>query len=225
MRLPPEIVDKYQQRYLADDGDTSFVVSKFDEPLGKIGEFGAHDEPMCAMLVESGHDVYGFDLRPPDKSLPPCNYTHIQGDFCKPNAAFAGEHFGTFDTFVCISVIEHVGLGTYKERSNIHHHYDTVGMHMMYLYLKPGGVVYLTTPMGGRHINYAPHWRIYNVKTLNYCLVGDFIVEEQSVFFTNNVVINNVLYHRNSPITRELVESHVSNPPHISVFLKLRKPK
>lgn len=157
------------------DADTSMFRKLFCEPVGKVLEVGAHDEPLANELFELGYDVHGVDLREYDKKLPACNYTYTRSDFCNLPAEFIQEHQGTFDCVFSISAIEHFGLGTYSEGKR-HAYYDVLAMRQMWHMLREGGVCYVTVPFGVSYVENVPHWRVYDYDSAYARLVQDFSV-------------------------------------------------
>ena len=218
MKIPAEIIQKYP----VGDADTAVLLSVFDEPIGKVLEVGANDEPIANILSEMGNEVYGIDLLPYDSKLPPCNYTYYQGDFCRPSDSFMRKHYGTFDTIVCISAIEHFGL--HKDESDRLPFYDVIAAHVMWQLLKEGGACYISVPCGKSAIAYGHHWRVYNREAIDKRLVQEFVREMACLFIADLVEINGEERNMGDPISWEEVAEY-DKPwcPHISVLLKLRK--
>lgn len=133
---------------------------------------GCLEEPLANHLAEQGFDVTGVDLRPyncgdeyigPEKPL----YNHITGDFLDAKID------GLFDMIISISVIEHSGLGYYKDK--IDEHADIRIMQKAAELLAPGGKMMITVPIGG--VSYqTKHWRLYTPNTLKL-LTAPFNVE------------------------------------------------
>lgn len=222
--------DKSTPQY---DLDTELFLSLFGEsPPGKFLEVGAHDEPVANIMADKGFEVYGVDLRTYDpteyvpgrgrEKAPPLNYTFVQADFCDLPDDFIKAHIGTFDYAVSLSAIEHFGLNTYKEGINSPH-YDTIGVHWMYKMLKPGGVCYVTVPLGGKHLECPPHWRVYSFEEISRRLVGKFKLESYAMVVAAEIEIDGVKYHRGNQLTHEQVAKHTGPSPHITILLKLIK--
>lgn len=224
MRIPAHLIPyglKIDNNFNG-DGDSAYFISKYDEPIGKIMEVGAHDEPMANILSQMGNDVYGVDLREYDPESPPCNYHYVRGDFCDLPLDFLKEHLGTFDCIFSLSAIEHFGLTTYDE-GDYSPYYDIIALRMMYLYLKEGGTAYITVPFGNPFKELAPHWRVYDVPSLMGRLAQDFHIEDMSVYVTAECVVAGKQRHAFGEITEQEILGFDGDPPHLSAFLRLRK--
>lgn len=72
----------------------------------RVMELGCTRSELCLQLASLGFEVQGVDLRP-------YSFTHSNLNFVQKNVLeFEGE---PFDFIVTVSVLEHVGLGHYKE--------------------------------------------------------------------------------------------------------------
>lgn len=204
------------------DEDTRTFTLAFEEPVGKVLEVGAHDEPVANLLAGMGYDVTGMDLREYDPSLPPCNYRFVRGDFCDPPAWLYRE-VGTFDCVISLSALEHFGLDTYGENKT-HEYYDIIASRNAWTFLKDGGVFYLTVPFGRVYWENAPHWRLYDYREVIRRLVQDFTIELLSVFVCGpGVFCNDVEIPVGVFLGSEHVDRLGGQPAHVSVLLKLRK--
>lgn len=223
-----------EAKYEITDADTIAFLNAWEEPpLGsKILEVASHDEPVANILAEKGYNVYGIDMREYNplqdtedkkhKLYPECNYNYIRSDFCNMEDAFIKEHMGTFDDVVCLSAIEHFGLGTYGEA--IHPYYDVIAMRWIWHMLKENGVCYISVPYGGRFIEKYPHWRIYNKKEANYRIVQDFRTLGVICFIADTIEIGENKYaQKGQVISLEEANSYMGTVPHISILLKLQK--
>lgn len=141
---------------------------------------GCLEEPTAQTLAELGHNVVGIDLRDwnagdikPLFETP--KYTHIKGDIRK----FKFDQ--QFDLIISISVIEHIGLGYYKDEKE--EDGDTKAMNIMAGLLKPGGRIYITVPIGGEWYE-TYHWRLYTLDTMSRLTAG-LNITRQEYWFTS----------------------------------------
>lgn len=228
-RLPDEIISKYS----ITDEDTSMLLKTFNEPKGsKIIEIGAHDEPIANILAEAGYDVTGVDLREycaeqdlgDQEPTVECNYNYIQADFCDLPIETLQAFWGQVDCVIAISALEHFGLGTYKE-GPINLNYDIIAMRQIWNLLKEDGTVYITVPFGKDFLEVLPHWRVYSMQAIKQRLCQDFTVEKAEVFVADTCELNGKELHKGDPITVGEAMEFSGSPPHVSMILKLRKPK
>jgi SAM-dependent methyltransferase len=110
------------------------------EPGGKIADVGAVESLVALSLAMLGYDVTAIDLRPYPFEHPKLrSVTGPVEDW--------DERPETFDAIVCLSTIEHVGLGAYGEDAT-DDRADIAAMKRMRELLKPGGLLVLTTRFG-----------------------------------------------------------------------------
>lgn len=213
------------------DMDLNLFAEEFRAyPNSKILVVGAHDEPSANLLAQAGHRVIGVDLREYDKKLPPCNYEFIRGDFNDLSPSFYREHAGTFDAFVCLSTLEHFGMGAYKESGRSHRYYDVIAMRKAWELLKTGepgkehGKAYLTVPFGSKFMEVWPHWRVYDLDSARDRLVQDFTIVKINAFTAvHGLEINGVKRKLGERLTEAEVATFSGIPPHISTLMVLRK--
>jgi len=129
-----------------------------------------------------GFEVTGFDFRKYPYKAP--HFKFIQGSIL--NLPFEKEHF---DAVTCISTIEHVGIGFYKDPKT-EAAPDLIGMKEVRRVLVPGGLLVLTVPFGRFTIN--NQQRIYDRETLAKLTEG-FLVKV--IRFYKNVQVANENNH------------------------------
>lgn len=181
------VSSEVRTKYGVFDVDVAIFLDTFVAEEGsKILVVGAHDESVANMLSECGFDVTGVDLREYDKNLPPPNYRWVRGDFCDPDL-FNAEN-GCYDVFVCLSALEHFGMGSYRE-GKVHRYYDVIAMRKAWELLRVGGRAYVTVPFGGSFIEVWPHWRVYDLDSARNRLVQDFeLLKIDAISAGDNVV-------------------------------------
>ena len=165
--------------------------------------------------VDKISHVFSLDISPP----PDFEIISINKDpVFLPN-----KNIGTFDAAVIVSAIEHFGLNTYGE-GKIHEYYDVIAMRYIYDLLKPGGTCYLTTPFGGKFVVHKPHWRVYDWANLLERIVQDFRTEVFNLGVCEDITINGNVFPVGSPISMNEAILNTIGLPHISCYLRLRKP-
>jgi len=216
MKISSEILSEYKTF----DPESAFFYDLFDEPQGsRILEVGAHDAPTASMLSKCGFKVTGIDLRECDQEQ---NYEHIIGDFCQMPESFVKENLGKFDSIISVSSIEHFGLGTYKE-GNYRSHLDFVAMRKIYDYLRVSGTCYISVPFGGKFVELAPHWRVYDFANLKERIIQDFNLEFISFKICEEIFLFDRVYKTGEIIDFSHALFNLSGSPAISVCMKLRK--
>lgn len=110
------------------------------EPGGKIADVGAAESLVALSLAMLGYEVTAVDLRPYPFEHP--RLRSVTGPVEEWD-----EKDETFDAIVCLSTIEHVGLGAYGEDVK-DGRADIAAMKRMRELVKPGGLLVLTTRFG-----------------------------------------------------------------------------
>ncbi len=109
------------------------------EPGARILDVGAAESTVALSLASLGFDVTALDIRPY-----PISHPRLR------SIVAAIENWETderFDAVVCLSTIEHVGLGAYGEKPT-DGRADLAAMRRMLEVTKPGGRLLLTTRFG-----------------------------------------------------------------------------
>jgi hypothetical protein len=103
------------------------------------------------------------------------------------------------DSLSCLHVIEHVGLGRYRDPIDLFGHLKA--MQSLTTMLKPGGILYLSAPFGQERIEFNAH-RIFSLATLatmtlaNFELLGFSYVDDSGNLNTD-VNLDELLTQRN----------------------------
>jgi SAM-dependent methyltransferase len=127
----------------------------------RVLDVGCAESTVAFSLSSLGYDVTGIDLHPYPFKHP--NLTTIVSaveDWDCPEAYFDG--------IVCVSSIEHFGLGVYGEEET--EGLDVLAMERISRWAKPGATLALTTPFGRYQVD--AQQRTYDVPSLNRLLVG-----------------------------------------------------
>ena len=110
------------------------------KPGGTIADVGAVESLVALSLAMLGYDVTAVDLRPYPFEHP--RLRSVTGPIEEWD-----EKDEMFDAIVCLSTIEHVGLGAYGEDPK-DGRADVAAMKRMHALVKPGGLLVLTTRFG-----------------------------------------------------------------------------
>lgn len=115
--------------------------------------------------VASFRNVEVLDIRPMDSQVQ--NIQFKQADLMSPPP----EMTGYCDSLSCLHAIEHFGLGRYGDPIDFEGHLK--GLNSLHTILKPGGTLYLSTPIGPQRIEFNAH-RVFDVKYLLSLFEGKF---------------------------------------------------
>jgi 2-polyprenyl-3-methyl-5-hydroxy-6-metoxy-1,4-benzoquinol methylase len=139
------------------------------EPGAKVADVGAAESLVAFSLALLGYDVTAVDLRPY-----PYEHPRLRS-VTTPIEEW--EHDGAFDAIICLSTIEHVGLGAYGEEPK-KDRADIAAMRRMHELAAPGGLLVLTTRFGQARVDELE--RTYDRAGLDELLEG-WNVEELTI--------------------------------------------
>jgi hypothetical protein len=97
-----------------------------------------------------------LDIRPLDIEIQNVNF--LQADICKDNF-----NVRKADSISCLHTLEHIGLGRYNDPLGTE--LWKKGLKNIWSLVKPGGVLYLSVPIGKQKIMFNAH-RVYNTTTI-----------------------------------------------------------
>ncbi len=106
--------------------------------------------------VASFREIEIFDIRPITQKIPSVIFR--QADLSAPSEYFLEFH-DYCDSLSCLHALEHFGLGRYGDPISPRGH--VVGMRNMAKIMKPGGVLYLSVPIGMERVEFNAH-RIFD---------------------------------------------------------------
>src|SRR2546423_5725668 len=109
------------------------------EPGARILDVGAAESTVALSLASLGYDVTALDVRPY-----PFSHPRLRSIVAAVQEWETNERF---DAVVCLSTIEHIGLGAYGQEGSGERS-DLVAMERMHALTKPGGLLVLTTRFG-----------------------------------------------------------------------------
>lgn len=107
--------------------------------------------------VAAFREIEVFDIRPLDASIP--NVTFRQFDIMKP----APEFRACCDSLSCLHTLEHFGLGRYGDPIDPEGHIR--GFETLLQLLEPGGLLYLSVPIGKQRVEFNAH-RVFDPATI-----------------------------------------------------------
>ncbi|MDD5069842.1 MAG: class I SAM-dependent methyltransferase [Candidatus Omnitrophica bacterium] len=117
-----------------------FVLGNVPYQPSKILELGCAESSLAIHLATIGHEVTGVDVRVLPYKHP--NFLFVQTDIM--NMSFYDKYF---DVVNCISTLEHIGLGFYKDKVTSDKP-DVLAMNEIHRVLKPKGMLLLSIPFG-----------------------------------------------------------------------------
>ena len=107
--------------------------------------------------VASFRKIEVLDLRRITKTVK--NITFHEFDLM----AEANQFDASCESLSCLHTLEHIGLGRYGDRIMVDGHLE--GFQRLWAILKPGGVLYLSVPIGPQRIEFNAH-RVFAVQTI-----------------------------------------------------------
>jgi 2-polyprenyl-3-methyl-5-hydroxy-6-metoxy-1,4-benzoquinol methylase len=171
---PPTVL-----RYQEQDVTLANVTERIAEPAyvfralagvprgGRVLDVGASESTVALSLASLGYEVTAIDPRPYPAAHPALRSVEgtVEGLEAEP-----------FDAVVCLSTIEHVGIGAYGVEGAPDA--DLAAMRHIRELLRPGGVLALTTPFGTAEVQ--EHQRVYDRAGLGRLLDG-FEVDDLTI--------------------------------------------
>lgn len=142
----------------------SWIVANLPPGPGEALEFGCGSSWLSLVAARRGFRTLAIDLTPVEWM-----YVHPGLRFIQTDVFDLELPASSLDLIINCSAIEHVGLERYGDGRNPDG--DLAAMQRLRLFLKPGGVMLLTTPVGQDAI-VAPLHRIYGPKRLPLLLSG-----------------------------------------------------
>jgi 2-polyprenyl-3-methyl-5-hydroxy-6-metoxy-1,4-benzoquinol methylase len=110
-------------------------------PGGSILDVGAAESTLAFSLASLGYDLTALDLHPYPLAHP--RLRSIEADILE------WETDRTFDAVVCVSTLEHIGLGAYgDDPTNAGDRADAQALDRMRSLTRPEGILVLTVPFG-----------------------------------------------------------------------------
>jgi hypothetical protein len=113
-------------------------------------------------------EIEVFDIRPLRQQIPNVKFT--QADL----SALPSELHGVTDSLSCLHALEHFGLGRYGDPIDPVGHLK--GLAALHALLEPGGMLYLSVPMGPQRIEFNAH-RVFSAAYLLELVRDRFDIE------------------------------------------------
>ncbi len=129
--------------------------------------------------VASFREIEVFDVRPISTAIP--GVTFYQADMMSSEAISSLFSVGGYcDSLSSLHALEHFGLGRYGDPINPQGY--AAGFANMAGLLKPGGVFYLSTPVGKERVEFNANW-VFDPYTILRCAeVNGLVLERLTVF-------------------------------------------
>lgn len=143
-----------------------FIMKNIPSSARKILDVGSAGSLLPLKLVKQGYNVYSVDSREYHECHP--NLTFVKGDILR---SLFPEDF--FDSVVCVSTLEHIGLGAYGDPE--HENGDKLVVKEFRRILKEGGALFLTAPFSGKYMVLPwmdSHERVYDYDRLKSLFEG-----------------------------------------------------
>lgn len=142
--------------------------------------------------VATFRQIMVFDIRPMESKTP--NIIFHQSDLLQPQ----GEFNLYCDSLSCLHALEHFGLGRYGDPIRFDGHLRA--FENLYAILKPGGILYLSVPIGPQRIEFNAH-RVFAIQTIlamsenrfqlsNFSFVNDAGDLHQDIQLTPDLISN-----------------------------------
>lgn len=181
------------------------VLGEWNESSGGLGAYFFQDrlvakwihETAPARHVDVGSRLDGFvgmlsvfreveviDIRPAPYRIP--RVTFHQLDLM---AELPGEWMECTDSLSCLHTIEHFGLGRYGDPLDPHGHHK--GLRQLKRMVKPGGLLYLSTPLGPSRVEFNAH-RVFALFDLTRWFSDDWQIERVAIIDDKNHVRESV---------------------------------
>lgn len=134
--------------------------------------------------VASYREIEVIDIRPISKSIP--GVTFVQADVMSDLAtATYSARGGYCDSASCLHALEHFGLGRYGDPINPDG--PKSGLRFLANLLQPGGVLYLSVPIGPQRVEFNANWIFSPVSILDMAASHQLTVKELMILGSSGV--------------------------------------
>ena len=120
--------------------------------------------------VASYRSIDVFDIRPIQSKIPNVNF--YQTDLMNDNFKIQN----SCDSLSCLHTIEHFGLGRYGDQINNNGY--VLGLKNMTKLISPGGIFYLSTPVGKEKVEFNANWIFNPIRILEIVQKEGFHLSE-----------------------------------------------
>jgi hypothetical protein len=181
------------------------ILTEWDEASGAAGPYFLQDQTVARWILESqprrhvdvGSRLDGFvgnlsvfrkveviDIRPHPGTIR--NITFHRMDL---TAELPETWIESTDSLSCLHTIEHLGLGRYGDAIDPMGH--LAGLTQLKRMLEPGGVLYLSTPIGPQRIEFNAH-RVFAASTLIGWFANGWAIERFALIDDQNILREDV---------------------------------
>lgn len=186
-------------------GRTLPILNEWEESSGNIGAYFFQDRLVAKWIYEAkpekhydvGSRLDGFvgslsvfrevdaiDIRKQPVSIP--NVRFHQLDLMQD---LPDDWQGKAESLSCLHTIEHFGLGRYGDDLDLQGHLK--GLNQLKKMVAPGGILYLSTPIGSQRIEFNAH-RIFAAETLTNWFAEGWVIEKFAVVNDSCSILENL---------------------------------
>ena len=181
------------------------MLTEWDETAGTVGAYFLQDQLVARWIhqanprrhVDVGSRIDGFigslsvfrevdviDIRPQPQPIPNVRFHQIDMMGELPE-----KWIGCTDSLSCLHTIEHFGLGRYGDPIDPEGHEK--GLRQLMRFVEPGGMLYLSTPVGPERIEFNAH-RVFSPETLIGWFADEWSIERAAVIDDGNRLVEGV---------------------------------
>lgn len=167
MKLTPCLHDRYEEggatksEYFWQDLLVARLIHEAN-PIKHV-DIGSRVDGFVAH-VASFRDCEVFDVRPISTAVPGVVFHQL--DLMNPDSLPITEGTGYCDSLSCLHAIEHFGLGRYGDPINpLGYQFGLANMAKL---LQPGGVFYLSSPIGQERVEFNANW-VFDPRSIVTC--------------------------------------------------------
>ena len=148
---------------MAENVEYAWVEENIPKEPCRMLNMGSRNDETVESFIKKGHTIIGIDLQDDIRDREIKNYEFRQGNLL--DMVFTEK----FDCIYSISVIEHIGLECYGQKTI--YDGDIKSVKKLFDLLKPGGIMLITVPYG--YFTPGIDWRVYDENRLK-TLVGNY---------------------------------------------------
>jgi len=148
------------------------LIRRFKRPPASILEVGCAQANMSLLLAEMGYETTALDINPHFLEYARRKHEYGQCHFVASNFFELEDDFGPFDVVICGEVIEHVA-------------YPEALLAKTACYLKPAGILVLTTPNGSWRGNTLPTYSSVKRRDRKTFEINQFAPDQHLFLYTD----------------------------------------
>lgn len=159
--------------------------------------------------VASFREIEVIDVRPITSTIPGIKF--VEADLMQAAKMPGTDAGGYCDSLSCLHAIEHFGLGRYGDPLDPKGHES--GIRNMAQLVRPGGVFYLSTPIGSERVEFNAN-RVFDPRTIVACAeTNGLVLRELTVVRAGGVMQNHGIP------TAEDMQELANSPYNLGIFL------